>query len=494
MLTPSEIERIPKEFEKLLTDAEFRIMEDIIRRIQINGEITRTTDWQINRMIQLGQSRKTIDEILKRTLKLTTNELNKLYNQVIEDGYARDEKLYKALGTEFIPYKDNLPLQQVVDAVKEQTKQEFKNITQSLGFAKKVNDKIEFTPLADEYQRILDNAMTDISTGAFDYNTVINRTIKELTNSGLRTVDYASGWSNRVEVAARRAVMTGVTQVTAKINDMNAEALKTDYFEVSWHATARPSHQVWQGRVYSRKELEIVCGLGTGPGLCGWNCYHTYYPFIPGISKRTYTDEQLDAMNAKESIPKEYKGKQYTSYEATQRQRKLETLMRKQRQEIKLLEKGGASENDIINAKSRYRSTMAQYADFSKQMVLPQEMQRVYADGLGRVGGTGKIKTTLKNAAGHSIIEVNKNKLTGPPNTITQKVSSKGGIERNYYDESGKQYKQVANNNHGNAKNHPYGKNGEHTHDYLYDEKGRLIDRPKRELTEAERKENSDIL
>lgn len=384
MLTPSELEQIPKEFEKLLSNAEMRIMEDIIRRVKATGEITRTADWQMYRLNQLGESRKAVDEILKRTLDLSQKELNRLYGDVIEKGYAREESLYKASGTELIKYQDNLPLQQLISSIKAQTSEELKNITQSTGFAIKKNGKLSFTSTADTYQRVLDNAMTDISTGSLDHNAVIKRAISELTNSGLRTIDYASGRSIRVESAVRMAVMTGITQVTAKVNDMNAEALRTEHFEVSWHATARPEHQKWQGRVYSRKELISVCGLGDVAGLCGANCYHSYYPFILGISVRSYTDAQLDEMNAKENTPKEYKGKEYTSYQATQRQRKLENLMRRQRQEIKLLKQAGVDEGDITAVKSRYRSTMAQYKDFSDKMRLPQEMQRVYADGLRR--------------------------------------------------------------------------------------------------------------
>ncbi|WP_418559738.1 phage minor capsid protein, partial [Pseudoruminococcus massiliensis] len=146
-----------------------------------------------------------------------------------------------------------------------------------------------------------------------------------MTNSGLRTVDYETGWSNRTDVAARRAVMTGLTQVTAKVNENNAEKLGTDMFEVSWHSGARPSHQVWQGRWYKSSELESVCGLGSVTGLCGANCYHSYYPVVPGISVPTYTEEELDEMNRQENIPIDYNGKQYTKYEALQRQRQLET-------------------------------------------------------------------------------------------------------------------------------------------------------------------------
>ena len=149
--------------------------------------------------------------------------------------------------------------------------------------------------------------------------------------------------------------------------------------------TARPSHQEWQGKVFTKKDLESVCGLGAVDGLKGANCYHEYYPFIPGVSKRQYTGEQLKEMNAAENVPKEYMGNQYTKYEATQEQRNMERLMRKQRQDIDLLKKGGADDKTIRAARARYRNTMHRYSDFSKKMGLPQEKERIYIDGLGRV-------------------------------------------------------------------------------------------------------------
>lgn len=103
------------------------------------------------------------------------------------------------------------------------------------------------------------------------------------------------------------------------------------------------------------------------------------------------------------------------------------------------------------------------------------------------------IKETT-NAVGTKIKIVDKTNIIEEPNSITQKISKKGGIERNYYGEDGKQIKQIANNNHGNPKQHPFGKQGEHAHDYIYDENGKLINRTTRELTNIERKENSDIL
>lgn len=271
------------------------------------------------------------------------------------------------------------------------------NITQSLGFAQRGADgRISFTPIADYYQKTLDNAMYDISSGAFDYNTVLNRTVKEMTNSGLRTVDYATRWSNRVPVAARRAVMTGMNQLTAKVNEDNAEELNTEWFEISWHSGARPSHW-WGGRQYTKEQLTTICNLGDVTGLCGANCYHNYHPFIPGISIPVYTEEELEELNRQEREPIEWKGKKYTKYEATQRQRQLETTMRAQREEMALLKEGGADEDDLINCRARYNATSHEYAQFSDAMGLPQQRERVYGDGLGTKlmqgkteGGSGK--------------------------------------------------------------------------------------------------------
>ena len=406
MLKASEIERASMVLDKPLRDLEMQIMEDIVRRIKINGEITRSADWQIYRLHELGMSKREIKKAIADNLDLSKAEIKELYNDILQKGYEWDDSIYKAKGKSRIPLEENEGLQRLLSAVSEQTSGELKNISQSLGFAVKQPDgKLKFTQAADFYQQSLDNAIMGIASGAFDYNTVIKKVISDMTNSGLRTVDYATGWSNRADVAARRSVMTGLSQLTAKMNEDNAKELGTDYFEVTWHSGARPSHQEWQGKVYSKKELETICGLGTVTGLCGANCYHDYYPFIPGISERSYTDEELAQMNAEENKPVKYGDKEYTKYEALQRQRKLETAMRAQRQKIHLLEEAGADEEDIINARCRYRGTSQEYTRFSKAMGLPQQRERVNADGLGNIG-VGKYSKAVDKNEKYGIMNV----------------------------------------------------------------------------------------
>ena len=494
MFNPAEIEAMPLELEKLFRDLEERIMADVIRKLKANGqEITRATDWQLHRLHELGVSKTEIKEKIKDALKLSDSELERIFSEVIKEGYTRDESLYKLTGAEFIPFEDNKQLQQLIQAVRSQTAEQFQNITNSLGFAVRQPDgTLKFQPIADYYQKTLDKAMVDITSGAFDYNTVLKRTTKELTNSGMRTVDYASGWSNRVPVAIRRAVVTGFNQVVARINEDNAEKLGTDTFEVSWHSGHRPSHW-WGGQWFTKEKLISVCGLGEPDGLCGCNCYHSYSPVVPGASVPTYSKEQLAQMEAEENKKIEYNGKEYTKYEALQRQRKLETRMRAQRQEIKLLQEGEANEDDIIGAKVKYRTTSDEYVRFSEAMNLPQQRERVMVDGLKNIGQIPKDKI-LKNAIGDDIIIVNKTTLRGIPNSITQVVNAKGGIDRNYYGPNGRQFKQISNNDHNKPKQHPFGVNGEHAHDYTYDENGKLLRGRGRELSDSERQENGDIL
>lgn len=499
-MTQGEIEKLTAKTENIFSELEIRIMSDIVRRIKENNFSTATADWQVSRLQQLGMSEKQIREWMQKALKASDTEMDRIFSDEVYKEYYGHAKAYKLADLQQIPFEKNTFLAQLIEAVKQQLKGEYQNIAGSMGFAIKdpANGRIKSVPLMDYYRSTMDNAVLDIKSGAFDYNTVLNRTIRQMTDSGIRYIEYDSGHRDRVNVVARRAVLTGFRQVQGKINEQAAADLNTDQYEVSYHVGARPTHQPWQGKVWTMQQLQEVCGLGEVTGLKGANCYHDYKPFPPG-SVRTYTDEQLARMNKEENTPKEYNGKQYTTYEALQQQRKMERGMRAQRQKIKLLQEGGADDQEIILAKAKYQGQMQTYKDFSEKMKLPEQKARIMQDGLkGKFMPTKaeleKIAPpTLKNAAGQDIIEVKRTTLTGTPNSITQLTSKRGGIERNYYDENGKQYKQISNNNHGNAKMHPYGKNGEHAHDYVYED-GKLIDRPTRELTENERKENLDIL
>lgn len=377
-------------------DLEERIMQDIVRRIVKAGEITSTADWQINRLRILGYSSEDIEKEIKKALNASYPEMFELYDKVINWEYVRNKEIYEQINAKYIPFEENGQLKQITEAIIDQSFGDLENVTNSLGFYLDYgNGQKVLTPLSQVYTKYLDAACYDIVTGAFDYNSVLRRVVTQLTNSGLRQIDYSSGRANRVDVAARRAVMTAVSQITGKISEYNAQKLGTEYFEVEWHAGARPTHAVWQGRVWSKEQLYSVCGLGTVTGLLGANCYHTYYPFFPGISQRNWSDDWLDAKNEEEAEPKTFDGKEYTLYEAKQRQRQMETAMRAQREKVRLLQYGGADQDEIILHKAKYQGQLNEYSRFCRKMSLTEERERIYLDMRGKVATNNKSQNSM---------------------------------------------------------------------------------------------------
>lgn len=397
-MTPDQKGSLPIRVEKLFYDLQDRVFSDVVRRIKKTGEITSTADYQINKLLILGNSTEFIESELERLLDASDPEIWELYDKVSNWEYVRYRDAYEQINGHFTPLEENEQIQQWSQAIVKQTQNEITNITRSLGMTVNMGGKAVFTPLAEYYQKYLDRACMDIVTGSFSYNTVLRRVVNEMTASGIKSVDYASGWCNRVPVAVRRAVMTGVSQLSAKINEQVAKDLGTDTYEVTWHSGHRPSHW-WGGEVYTYKELESVCELGSGDGLCGWNCRHSYMAFIDGYSVLTYSPEELQELEAKEQETKEYGGRQYTPYQAQQAQRQMETRMRSQRAKVKQLQRGDGSPDDIMAAKTRYLNTLHQYQGFSKKMGIPEQMERVYMDGLGRCVNGNISKKSIVNAS-----------------------------------------------------------------------------------------------
>lgn len=380
-----DVEKVSLRMESIWMDAENRIIQDVVRRIKKCGKITSTADYQINRLIELGKSTEEVERILKDALDATYPEMYELYDEVVNWQYVRNKDIYEQINGTFIPPEENEWMMQISEAIKKQTADDLRNIAQSQGFSVIMGNNRVYMPFSEYYQKFVDAAIMDILSGGYDYNTVIRRVVTQMTNSGLRTVDYATGHSNRTPVAVRRAVLTGVSQITGKISERNAALLGTDYFEVDWHVGARPEHRIWQGKVYTYKQLQTVCGLGTVTGLHGANCYHDYYPFVKGVSERMYSDEWLQEQNQKESRKRIWQGKEYDTYGLTQKQRQMETAMRAQRSKIKALKVGNYDKDKLVLERAKYRGQLHEYTVFCEKMGMVQQRERIYMDMLGRI-------------------------------------------------------------------------------------------------------------
>ena len=240
MLTEREIEAFGFGHEAIFKDLEKTIMSDIVRRIRQTDVITRSADFQLNHLKMLGMSDYEIKKMAEQHIQASDDYLDRVFANAIETDYIDNKELYKAQGKEFITFEDNEMIQQWIQAIKLQTKDEMRRLTESMGFVVQTGSRKVVQPVGVFYQNILDQSVVDIMMGTFDYNRVLNDAVRKMTHSGLRWIDYQSGWHNRVTVAARRAVMTGISQITMQISEMNANELGTDYFEVTAHAYSFP--------------------------------------------------------------------------------------------------------------------------------------------------------------------------------------------------------------------------------------------------------------
>lgn len=385
-LTPEQIKEIPNEIVDLYKSLEEFIIKDFSRRLLKAGEVTSSAEWQALRANEIGLSSNQIKKEIERITNLSKKEIESLFKQSALESIKADNKIFENAGLDTIKIDEHPYLKKLLDAATKQTNEELKSITVSLGFADIVGGKVVYSTITKFYQKQLDLATMKILTGVTDYNSSIKHAIKSLTNSGVRYVNFPTGWSNRIDAAVRRVVMTGVNQMAAKMVDYNCDTLGVELVEVSAHGGARLSHQDWQGQIYTRgtatdkyENFEDATQYGEADGLCGINCRHSYAPFVEG-SPRTWADKQLEELR---NSTVDYNGKTYTEYEASKYQRKLERDIRHSKREILAYHEAGLKK-DFENASIKLQRQREKYNNFSKLTGMRKQDARHQVEGFGR--------------------------------------------------------------------------------------------------------------
>ena len=366
MLKPEYIQRLPRNMVKLYEQAEADILADMARRISTYDYWIPAVEHQAKMLEEAGMVREEIIAQLKSLTKRTEDELLSLMKEAGTTALKSDDEVYRRAGLKPSPVSASEDLQRVLQAGFEQTNGEFVNLT-----------KTTARTATMQFERALDRAYMQIALGGMDYNTSIRSAIKQLSADGVGAIKYPSGKVDSIEVAVRRAVVTGVNQTALKLQDARANEMWADLVEVSAHAGARPEHAVWQGGIYSRSgkskkypDFVKTTGYGTGAGLGGCNCSHSFRPWFEGMS-RTWGKEQIADYQAKDY---EYNGVKMTEYEALQEQRKIERGIRRWKREKNSMEAAGL---DSGEASAKVREWNRKHKDFLEQTGLKADGTRV---------------------------------------------------------------------------------------------------------------------
>lgn len=393
-ITPAYLEGQPEKVAALFRGLEEFVLRDICERFRLSGTATNTAIEQIRLLQRQGYSLERIETYIREMLGISRTEYEALYDDAIErnqDYYEDVLTRDRLLAAEF----DEGALLEQLGQLRERTQSELETLTRSMGFMYRGPDgSLAWTPLAQTYNKILDDATVKVLSGAQSYEQAIRDAGNKLAASGLQVIDYETGWHNRADVAARRAVMTSITQISGQYGEAIAEAVPTKCWEITAHAGARDtpgpnpwsSHKDWQGKVYSEggvegfPDLYEATGYGEVDGLMGINCRHMKEPFWPGISERAYTDDELANIDPP---PCEFEGKTYTAYQATQKQREIEYAMRTVRRRLVADRATGDDEKFTVDA-AKYRRLDEEYANFSRAAGLPEQRDRMYVQEFDR--------------------------------------------------------------------------------------------------------------
>lgn len=366
MLKPEYLQRVPDGMIKLYAQAEADILADMARRISTYDYWIPAVEHQAKMLEEAGMVREEILARLKTLTGRADRELRQLMQEAGTAALKSDDAVYCRQGLHPPPVSASEDLQKVLQAGYEKTAGTFRNLTRTTA-----------RTAAHQFEQALDRAYMQITFGGMDYNTAIRSTIKQLSAEGVGAIRYPTGRTDTIEVAVRRAVVTGVNQTALRLQDARADEMGADLVEVSAHAGARPSHAEWQGGIYSRSgksrkypDFVKATGYGTGAGLGGWNCSHSFRPWFEGMS-RTYDKALLKEYQAKDY---EYNGVRMTEYEALQEQRKIERNIRRWKREQNALQAAGL---DSSEASAKIAEWNRRQKDFLEQTGLKADGMRV---------------------------------------------------------------------------------------------------------------------
>lgn len=414
MLTENQLEMLGDKAAELMQEAEQDIIADIARRIKKTGRFTETAELRVMALRKAGWSTQKIRVEVMNILnadpeykKFVANN-TKQYKRDVMSAIRQMEKEAAKAGDDIIAQAGDMSynadlyawhqagetltedssIVKVTQEMGKATGGTLKNLTRTMGF----KGPHDFVALKNAYIGYLDKALMKMIMGGVSYDAAVEQSVREMARSGLRSVEYASGRTYQLDTAARMCIRTSAHQLSAKISERNCDVMGQDLVEVSEHWGARPSHQVWQGKIYSRSGKNKKyppfkeCHYGEADGLCGVNCRHTFHPFFEGISESTKWQ--------KEPEPKEYGGKMYSYYDATQKQRAMERQIRSTKREIEAMRSIGGNTSELESQKKRQ---IREYHKFSHAMdISPKDNRLRVVKGSSDLNKTETLKNQPK--------------------------------------------------------------------------------------------------
>ncbi len=412
MLTEHQINMLPERIAQRLQRINTEYLESVGRVLKEIGELRPSDVHRLQQLYNYGADLQRITYKLAEASNKNVQDIYDIFDVVAKENYSYSQPFYKATGKAFIPYEDNEDLQRYVQSLAKQTAGEYVNLTQHTAFAvfdstgKHIAplyeaDKIKAaTTLSDTYTQIVDYAVTKAQLGGDGYQKAVQDVCRAMVHSGIKTVDYATGYKRRLESAVRQNVLWGIKQCNQNTADMIGEDFGADGYEISYHSNPRPSHADMAGKIYAIGRARTVNGIyypsfsDVAHLLEEYGCLHFKFSVLLGISEPAYTREQLEELKAQDGQMFDFEGETYTRQKGKELQGRLESAMVQQKELATMAEAAG-DEELRCEAQGKLNLLSGKYARLSKESGLPTKTERMKAatvKGLDKPGNSGIIK------------------------------------------------------------------------------------------------------
>lgn len=382
---------------QILIDRINALNEDILttigNRIKQIGELTPTQVHQIKQMLMYDTDINTIVQKLAEVTNMNVNDIYNIFEYSAKTNQDFAKQFYKARGISYIPYAENKALKEQIKAIAKITAKEYANIsrTSAIGYTvKDLKGNVVFKDISSTYKDIIDKAILNVGQGKTTYQQEMRNAIKQIGQSGLKTIDYESGRSMRLDSAIRMNTLGGLRKLNNQVQEQFGEEFDSDGVEISVHQYPADDHAEVQGHQFSNKEFEKLQETGIAKDYNGeiidihykgnyrpiseYNCYHRPFRIVLGISKPLYTKKQLAEIKEKNSDGFDFDGKHYTMYEGTQLQRRIETEIRKAK-DVQILAKASGDKDLTLTSQQRITQLTTKYRQLCRESGLPNQLK-----------------------------------------------------------------------------------------------------------------------
>lgn len=395
MLSQEVEERLAEHLTARIEEANSYILKRIGEAIKQISTLTPSQAYQIAQILKYGGTYNEIAKELARVSSKNVQDIYKIFEEVAKNNKQFAKQFYKYRGIDYIPYKKDIALQNIVKSIGDITAQTYINIsrTRGIGFLfEGLDGQLSFKNIQESYYEIIDRGILSISQGKETFQTEMRRIIKQLGNNGV--VLYESGRTRRLDSAVRMNILDGIRQVNQETANRFGQQYGADGMEVSVHSNPAPDHADMQGRQFSLEEFGKLQNGEEAKDYKGrttqiehskngsyrmieeYNCHHKAFPIVLGASKPEYTDEQLEKIKEDNQNGFEFEGKHYTMYEGSQLQRQIELNIRKQK-DTQILARASGDTELIEQSQNKIRLLTSKYNDLCKASGLLPKKQRM---------------------------------------------------------------------------------------------------------------------